>query len=88
MSVVYSFRCILHHRLSFVGLIIIGLPLVIASPLAALTLSSWPSSTTLSDTLMRCAAQVFRESQPFSEVAIKRPISAALPGTGNSSVFR
>jgi hypothetical protein len=38
----------------------------------------------------RCAVLLssFRESQPFSEVAIKRPISAAAKGTGTSSVSR
>src|ERR1700731_5420408 len=30
----------------------------------------------------------FRESQPFSGIDNKRPISAAVTGTGNSTVFR
>jgi hypothetical protein len=33
-------------------------------------------------------SEYLTESQAFSEIAIKRPISAAAAGTGNSSVFR
>jgi hypothetical protein len=33
-------------------------------------------------------SEYLTESQAFSEIAIKRPISAAVTGTGNSAVFR